>query len=170
MTATVARPTRPTEDELSLARGLLGILPNIGRLASQAADECGLARERCRLLFMLGDTSLRTGLLAQRLKISPATVSELVDGLVSEGLVHRSPDPDDRRAVVLELTPEGRRQRQRYEQSVAAALADVFAVLTPTQQRRLAAAFADIRSAFTASSHPEPSLQSNTRKEKVFAR
>lgn len=170
MPATVARPTRPTEHELSLARGLLGILPNIGRLASQAADECGLAREHCRLLYVLGEKSLRTGLLAQHLKISPATVSELVDALVAEGLVRREPDPDDRRAVVLELTPEGRRQRQRYEQAVATALADVLAVLMPTQQRRLAAAFTDIRSAFTATSPPAPSLPSNTRKEKLLAR
>ena len=170
MTATVPHPTRPTEDELSLARAFLGILPNIGRLASQAADDCGLARERCRLLFMLGDKSLRSGLLAQHLKISPATVSELVDALVAEGLVRREPDPDDRRAVVLELTPEGRRQRQRYEQAVASALAEVLAVLTPTQQRRLAAAFTDIRSAFTATSQPEPSLPSSTRKEKLHAR
>lgn len=170
MTDTVARLTRPTEDQLRLARGLLGILPNIGRIASSAADDCGIAHEHCRLLSMLGDQSLRTGLLAQHLRVSPATVSELVDALVAEGLIHREPDPDDRRAVVLELTPKGLRQRQQYERSVAAALAAVLGVLTRTQQRRLAAAFADVQSAFASSRPAEPAAGPNTRREKSHAR
>lgn len=162
--------SHPNDADLALARGLLGILPNIGRIATRAADECGLARERCRLLYMLGQRPLRTGLLAQHLKISPATVSELVDALVDEGLVRRDPDPDDRRAVVLELTAEGRRQRQRYEKAVATELATVLAVLTAAQQRRLAAAFADIRTAFTAFTASDPNIPAAGRKEKINAR
>lgn len=162
--------THPNDADLALARGLLGILPNIGRIAAHAADECGLARERCRLLYMLGERSLRTGLLAQHLKISPATVSELVDALVDEGLVRRDPDPEDRRAVVLELTAEGRRQRQRYEKAAATELTRVLAVLTPAQQRRLAAAFTDIRTAFTAFAAPESHIPAAGRKEKIDAR
>jgi DNA-binding MarR family transcriptional regulator len=34
--------------------------------------------------------------------------SRLVDRLVSQGLIERLPDPDDRRYVRLELTPDGR--------------------------------------------------------------
>ncbi len=185
MADTLSRSRRPVEP-LELARGLLAITPHFGRLAWRAAQECGLGSpERCRLLFVLGAKPLRAGLLAQHLKLSAAGVSELVEGLVQEGLVRRETDPEDRRAVVLVLTPEGRRQRQRYEHAAASALAAVLARLTPAQQLRLHASFADLRAAFaatdaasttslhrtfTAASRSERSVRRITHKESAHAR
>ena len=48
------------------------------------------------------------GTVAATLAIDPSTASRLVDQRVTEGLVSRSPDPDDRRRLVLTLTPAGR--------------------------------------------------------------
>ena len=48
------------------------------------------------------------GTVAATLAIDPSTASRLVDQRVTEGLVSRSPDPDDRRRLVLALTPAGR--------------------------------------------------------------
>lgn len=47
--------------------------------------------------------------LAERLRIAARSATEVVDGLESRGLVQRRPDPDDRRATLVELTDEGRR-------------------------------------------------------------
>jgi len=47
------------------------------------------------------------GAVATLLAIDPSTASRLVDQRVAEGLLERSPDPDDRRRVVLRLTPAG---------------------------------------------------------------
>lgn len=48
------------------------------------------------------------GTVASTLAIDPSTASRLVDQRVTEGLLTRSPDPDDRRRLVLELTTRGR--------------------------------------------------------------
>ena len=48
------------------------------------------------------------GTVAATLAIDPSTASRLVDQRVTEGLLSRSPDPDDRRRLVLTLTPAGR--------------------------------------------------------------
>lgn len=48
------------------------------------------------------------GTIAATLAIDPSTASRLVDQRVTEGLLTRSSDPDDRRRLVLEMTSEGR--------------------------------------------------------------
>ena len=45
--------------------------------------------------------------LAARVLLSPSGISRLVDRLETEALVTREPDPDDRRATAVALTPEG---------------------------------------------------------------
>jgi MarR family transcriptional regulator, organic hydroperoxide resistance regulator len=55
------------------------------------------------------DASLRIGDLAGRLRISVGGASKLADRVVASGLLRRDPDPDDRRASRVALTPEGRR-------------------------------------------------------------
>jgi len=53
-------------------------------------------------------TGLRLGALAEWLQIAPRSATEVVDGLEELGLVARTPDPDDRRAVLVGLTDRGR--------------------------------------------------------------
>lgn len=48
------------------------------------------------------------GAIAATLGIDPSTASRLVDLRVTEGLITRSPDPEDRRRIVLGMTPAGR--------------------------------------------------------------
>lgn len=163
--------TRPSEDELALARDLIAIGPHFGKLAWHAAADCGVgSAERSRLLMLLAQGPQRSGHLAQQLRLAPATVSELVEGLVVDGLVSRDVDPDDRRAVSLALTAEGRRQRQQFEQAAATRLARVVGRLTPAQQRRVRAAFADIRAAFIAASQDEESLRPTITRERSHVR
>ncbi len=54
-----------------------------------------------------GGEGLRLGVLAERLRVAPRSVTELVDALVAKGLVERVPDPADRRAVVVRVTGAG---------------------------------------------------------------
>jgi len=178
-------PSTPNDD-VSLARAVLAVMPRFGRVAWHAAQQCGMTSpERGRLLWVIGDRSVRAGLAAQQLKLSAGAVTELVEGLVSEGLVRRDTDPDDRRAVVLALTAEGRRVRERYEIAASSALALVLGRLTLSQRRRMRAAFADLNTAFIAgdatalgvlrrpliaSSRPRRSVRRITAKENAPAR
>lgn len=45
--------------------------------------------------------------LADAMQVTPRHVTTLVDGLIADGLVERTPHPDDRRAVLVTLTPRG---------------------------------------------------------------
>ncbi len=45
--------------------------------------------------------------LSERLIVTRATVTGLVDSLERRGLVRRTPNPDDRRSLVIEITPTG---------------------------------------------------------------
>lgn len=45
--------------------------------------------------------------LGERLIVTRATVTGLVDSLQRRGFVTRSPNPSDRRGLVVEITPEG---------------------------------------------------------------
>ena len=175
----------PTDD-LSLARAVLAVMPRFGRIAWHASQECGgISPERGRLLWVIGDKSVRAGLVAQQLKLSAGAVTEVVEGLVREGLVRRDTDPDDRRAVVLALTADGRRVAARYELAASSALAQVLGRLTQPQRHRVRAAFSDLHAAFAAmdpapgailrrpfiaSSSPRRSVRRITHKENANAR
>jgi DNA-binding MarR family transcriptional regulator len=63
------------------------------------------ARMRVLKEVALSDT-LRMGDLAERLGVAPRTVTDLIDGLEKEGMLIRRVDPTDRRATLLELSPE----------------------------------------------------------------
>jgi len=46
--------------------------------------------------------------LAEKIEVKPSAVTVMVDRLEKRGLVRRVQDPDDRRAVRVEITEEGR--------------------------------------------------------------
>jgi DNA-binding MarR family transcriptional regulator len=50
---------------------------------------------------------LRLSAVAEHLHIAPRSATEVVDGLEALGYAARRPDPDDRRATLVSLTPEG---------------------------------------------------------------
>ncbi len=61
--------------------------------------------ERRILVFM--DRPKRMGVLAEDTFCIPSAITPVADALEARGLVQRMRDPKDRRALVLELTPEG---------------------------------------------------------------
>ena len=70
----------------------------------------GLQVDEMRVLAALRTRDGRPmGTLAEELVIGSSTLTKMVDRLVSENLVYRGPDPDDRRRVRLYLTTQGER-------------------------------------------------------------
>jgi DNA-binding MarR family transcriptional regulator len=51
--------------------------------------------------------TMRLSALSDHLHIAPRSATEVVDALESRDLVRRRPDPDDRRATLVELTGHG---------------------------------------------------------------
>jgi DNA-binding MarR family transcriptional regulator len=149
-------PERPasraaTTEDARLAGMLLSLLPRIGKIAAQVAHERGaITLERARILWQLVESPRRSGEIAQRCALTPASVSELVDSLERDGFVRRSEDRNDRRVVVVEITARGRREIERFGELITAPVAKVIAVLSAEKRSRLAAALADLQEAFAA--------------------
>lgn len=72
-------------------------------------DQTGLllADNEALLNLAATDEPLRMSDIANRLILSPGGTTKVVDRLETKGYVKRIPDPNDRRATVLEMTPEG---------------------------------------------------------------
>src|SRR5512138_2497403 len=71
---------------------------------------CGVTLPQCHVLLELrgGERSLKA--LAAALDLDNSTLSRTIEGMVQAGMVERSIDPGDRRAVCLRLAPLGRRR------------------------------------------------------------
>jgi DNA-binding MarR family transcriptional regulator len=76
--------------------------------------------------------------LAEALRIAPRSATELADGLQERGLVERTTDPRDRRAVILRPTSEGRRVRGEVEAARAADSRALFERLPAAERATLA--------------------------------
>ena len=86
----------------------------IGRTAAWLSKqvEIGLATvdlslSQYRILGLLDEHSAVSSDLAERLAVRPPTITAVVDGLVTRGLVERQPVAGDRRRVDHVLTAEG---------------------------------------------------------------
>lgn len=85
------------------------------RLSERVARESGLTPQRHLLLLMIKgapDGSERATItqLANRMRLQPHSVTELVARAESAGLIERATSSRDRRVVYLRLTAEGERR------------------------------------------------------------
>ena len=86
--------------------------------SEQTSRAAGLTPRRYLLLLMIkgapdGSERLSFTELADRLKLSRNTVTELVARAERAGLVRREPSTEDARVIYLRLTDEGERRLQR---------------------------------------------------------
>ncbi|MCF2529115.1 MarR family winged helix-turn-helix transcriptional regulator [Yinghuangia soli] len=75
--------------------------------------------------------------IAQKAGLDKSTLIPVLDQLERKKLVERRPDPADRRARVVTMTPAGRRVLTRSAPVVAAVEEDLLADLTPDEREQL---------------------------------
>ena len=80
----------------------------------------------------------RRGEVASHLRIAPRSATEVLDGLEARDLVRREADPDDRRAVRVALTPQGRSVLAEVSRARDGESAAYLASLSPREQTQLA--------------------------------
>ena len=83
------------------------LIARLTRIAEQACQSTGISLPQYRLLGSVTDGPHRASELAARVGVSRPTLTSLVDGLETAGLLRRVPVPTDRRGVDLEATPDG---------------------------------------------------------------
>jgi DNA-binding MarR family transcriptional regulator len=92
---------------------------------------------RALMVICAGD-GVRLSDLAERLRIAPRSATEVADALQERGLAERTPDPGDRRAVLLRATEEGRRIREEIHAARTADSAELYGRLPAEDQETLA--------------------------------
>ena len=70
------------------------------------------------------------GELSQRMMVSNGNVTGLVDRLVEQNMIERRPSPTDRRAMLVNLTPEGRKTFRTMARTHEGWIAEIFEGLT----------------------------------------
>lgn len=97
-------PSAGIDELLAASRGLLGV---VARSLAPALEHVTVPQFRLVVLVTtLGPT--RSGDLAERLAVGPSTLTRIVDRLVEDGWVERSPSAESRREVLVGATERGR--------------------------------------------------------------
>lgn len=115
-------------------RALLALTRLIRRSAQGGAAEQGSSVKQGGPAAQEG---VRVSRLADHLGIAPRSATEVADTLESAGLLARSTDPTDRRAVLLTLTDEGRHTVAAVRDRRRAAADEAVATLPPADRAEL---------------------------------
>ena len=124
-------------DTHSLAEELHQLYLYMVRAYASARDVPLTVVQRSSLAAIADGGSMRLHELAARVGANPPTASRAIDGLVQLGLMKRSVDPRDRRAVALELTARGRARVTRQRSRFAGMLAPALERLEPEERAEL---------------------------------
>jgi DNA-binding MarR family transcriptional regulator len=107
----LSTPTPQGVSDLGRTRAVTGIRNLIlagEELRSAMAAHFGVTESETEVLSYLSiEDGLTAGELAERLRLTPSTITAVLDRMDRAGLAHRSPHPTDRRRIVITLTPRG---------------------------------------------------------------
>jgi DNA-binding MarR family transcriptional regulator len=99
------------EDALDAWRAFLTAHAHVTRAISRDLAAAGLPDlswyDLLWALYRHPDRRLRVNELAREVVLSPTAMSRFVDRVEAAGYVRREPDPADRRALQVTITPEG---------------------------------------------------------------
>ncbi len=110
----------------------------VSQIAERSIEQAGLClTDFAALEALLHKGPLTITEIQAKVLLASGSMTAAVDRLEKKGLVVRTPAPSDRRAKVLELTPEGRRVVETVFRRHAAELEAAMAVLNPSEKRQL---------------------------------
>jgi MarR family transcriptional regulator, 2-MHQ and catechol-resistance regulon repressor len=88
--------------------------------------------------------------IAQRLLVSSASMTSLVDTLERRGLVERRPHPTDRRKVLIHLTPEAQRVVDQQLPVIHAVITQAISTLAESDREHLLTSLTTIQARLSA--------------------
>ncbi len=116
----------------------------------------GLRTDQYNVLRLLqGGDSLRMGELSIRLLVDDSTTTRIVDSLEEAGLVHRTQDPSDRRAMRVAITKRGKQQENEADNSVRRVVDRSLQPLTSRERHQLQRSLTALRDALTPKKHKQ---------------
>jgi DNA-binding MarR family transcriptional regulator len=120
--------------ESGLAESLRGIYRGLDLFHDALLQ---LSPKELAFLLVLDETGpCRVKALAKRLTLPLSTVSWTADRMVGKGLLSRKTDPDDRRAVLLDLAASGRKAIRKHRKIFDDVAKVVVARLSPKESKQ----------------------------------
>jgi DNA-binding MarR family transcriptional regulator len=129
-----------TEVETELASRLRLVVGRLNRRIRIDGRESVPPLQLSALVTVEEGGPLRLSELARREAVSAPTMSRVLAALDEQGLVVRTPDPQDARGVLVRLSPEGARRLAEVRSHRTALVARRLARLSPEQRAALVAA------------------------------
>ncbi|HYW81631.1 MAG TPA: MarR family winged helix-turn-helix transcriptional regulator [Spirochaetia bacterium] len=140
------------------AREVLDVVPTVMRFIRtemRSHRALGLSVPQFRSLVYIertAGTSLNG--VAAHLGLTPPSVSKLIDGLSTRGLVKRQESPGDRRRVTIEITAPGAQALARARSAALKSLSGLLESMTESELSNVWRAMSDMRRIFAARTHP----------------
>jgi DNA-binding MarR family transcriptional regulator len=137
-TLTVSSAQRGEDLSLQLVEALANFERAYERWVEAPLQNSNLTYARMRLLGVLNRKGPQImSALSDELVVSPRNITTLVDALEANGLVRRHPHPTDRRAILVELTPQGVETCATMYTQHAEAVSELFSDLSEADQKEL---------------------------------
>ncbi|MDH6128612.1 MarR family transcriptional regulator [Kitasatospora sp. GP82] len=145
----------PTDTAAELSDALTRAMKRIRRQTMTRLEPYGITPGQARALRVLAFApgcesreTMRLSQLADHLHIAPRSATTVVDALEEVGLVERTPDPADRRAVRVVLTADGHAALERISQVRHEVAQEYFAPISPGEQEALLQALRSAEAAY----------------------
>ena len=133
-----------SEVAVNLARAQMTLIAEIERPPREAHGLSASAFQTLAIIDGAGEP-LPGHVIAERLLVSSASMTSLVDTLERRGLVERRPHPTDRRKVLIHLTPDAQRVVDQQLPAIHAVIAQAISTLAEADREHLLAALTTIR-------------------------
>ncbi|HEY3432263.1 MAG TPA: MarR family transcriptional regulator [Rhodocyclaceae bacterium] len=137
---TETRATRDDHQSLRLWLRLLACTNLIeGQVRSRLRVQFDTTLPRFDLMAQLerSPEGLKMGELSKRMMVTGGNVTGITDQLVAEGLVVREDNPADRRAYIVKLTAEGKKQFKKMAEAHEKWILELFSGLKETDKQQL---------------------------------
>ncbi len=134
---------------------VLEVVPTImhairAEMRGHRAPELSVAQFRM-LTFLSRHEGASLSDVADHMGLTLPSMSKMMDGLVTRGLVARQEDPHDRRRVTLALTAEGRKTFDRSRKATQACMSGWLSALSEPERETVISAMEALRPIFAGS-------------------
>jgi MarR family transcriptional regulator, 2-MHQ and catechol-resistance regulon repressor len=159
ITRTKARsaPARASDPYAPIIADFRAAIMTLKGISSERVRRLGLSMAQLNILYTLqrcGEMPMSR--LAEVLNVSLSNATGLIDRIEERGLVERSRVPEDRRIVLIRVTPAGEAMLGEIDALSDELMRSVLGRLDRSERTAVAQAFASLREALAAAAGPLP--------------
>ena len=133
------RSTREPDEAAAIADLTFLLLADCHEKERRLSEQLRISVPEFRCLrWFRGARQLHVRELVERMSASPSRISRILADLEKDGLVTRTIDPDDRRGIVVVLTPKGVTFSEKLEERFTAIHREILAGIDPKIRGQIA--------------------------------